>query len=93
MTCLAIRVRLARSVTHTTGTVVCTENVVRIDLVTESHNHPGRWSRCYPFFSIPRPRWAPEAEVSGRLPAVVAHRFALFAGPVSAPVIVPRSPS
>jgi hypothetical protein len=31
---------------------VCTENVVRIDLVTESPNHPGRWSRCYPFFSI-----------------------------------------
>jgi hypothetical protein len=31
---------------------VCTENVVRIDLVTESHNHPGRWWRCYPFFSI-----------------------------------------
>jgi hypothetical protein len=24
---------------------VCTENVVRIDLVTESPNHPGRWSR------------------------------------------------
>lgn len=27
-------------------------NVVRIDLVTESHNHPARWSRCHPFFSI-----------------------------------------
>jgi hypothetical protein len=30
---------------------VCTENVVRIDLMTESHNHPGRWWRCYPFFA------------------------------------------
>jgi hypothetical protein len=31
---------------------VCPENVVRIDLMTESHNHPRRWWRCHPFFSI-----------------------------------------
>lgn len=32
-------------------TLVYTENVVRIDLATESQNHPGRWSRCYSCFS------------------------------------------
>jgi hypothetical protein len=44
---------------------VCTENVVRIDLVTEPHNHPGRWSRCYPFFLI----WISPLKSTGQLEA------------------------